>query len=86
MAYLELRSLGKAVDDFRLAVKLDPRSAPAFYDLACAYALLDKRHEAVHSLERAIALDPDLAEQARVDEDFENVRGDEQFARLVMGL
>jgi hypothetical protein len=37
-------------------------------------------------LERAVVLEPSLREDATVDEDFENIRGDEGYARLVMGL
>jgi hypothetical protein len=37
-------------------------------------------------LERAIVLEPSLREDATMDEDFDNIREDEGFARLLMAL
>ena len=60
--------------------------AGAHYNLASVYSLLKREREAVQSLERTVVLQPTLREDATVDEDFENIREDEGFARLLMGL
>ena len=85
-AFDEVSADAQAVEDCRKAVKLDPTDATAHYNLACAFALLKRVRESVQSLERAVALEPGFRDEARSDADFDNVRDDERFARLVMGL
>ena len=60
--------------------------AATHYNLACAYSPLKRAREAVHSLQRAVVRQPSRREDPTVDEDFENIREDEGFARLLMGL
>jgi TolB-like protein/Tfp pilus assembly protein PilF len=63
--------LEKALDQFEQAIAADPTYAPAFSGLAESYLLLGRRGDlpaaevypkAVSNAERALALDPDLAE------------------------
>ena len=86
VAYLELGWPGKAMEDCRKALKLDPADAAAHYNLACSYSLLGRTREAVQSLERAIVLEPNLRDDAISDEDLDSIRDEEGFARLMMGL
>ena len=58
----------------------------AAYNLACAYSPLKRAREAVQSLHRAVVRQPSRRGDPTVDENFENIREDEGFARLLMGL
>jgi hypothetical protein len=55
------------------------------YDLACVEALDGRRGQALASLERAIELRPECREWARADDDFNALRGDQEFDSLLDG-
>ena len=52
----------QAIDQYRLAVQLNPNYANAHYNLGTLQSGLGNREEALASLEQAIRLQPDLAE------------------------
>lgn len=81
---MELGMHREAVEDCLKAVKLDATDATAHYNLACAYSLLERLSPALQSLERAIVLEPRLRLEAKEDKDFDNIRSDARFARLVI--
>jgi tetratricopeptide (TPR) repeat protein len=65
-------ALGKYEDD-----------AGVLYNLACAEALLDEKEEALSHLSEALDANPAFRNMAREDPDFDSLRSDERFARLV---
>ena len=65
------------------ALQLEPELADAYYNRACAYSRLHKREEALRDLKRAIELDEKHRQRAKTDEDFESLRGDAEFRKLV---
>ena len=53
----------KAVDSFLNAIKFSPKPfAPYFFNLGLSYKSLNKKSEAIESLEKAISLDPNFKE------------------------
>lgn len=58
-AYLQEEKFQEAVIEFRNALQIDARSAPAFWGLAQAYEKLERFNEAVEALQRVIRIDPD---------------------------
>jgi tetratricopeptide (TPR) repeat protein len=60
-------------------------SANILYNLACAEALLGESDEALDHLRASLEEHPAYVEYAREDADFESIRSDPRFARIVGG-
>jgi tetratricopeptide (TPR) repeat protein len=60
-----------------------PGNGLALYNLACCESLLGRGDEALEHLKAALEAAPRLAENAKTDEDFAAIRGDERFKELV---
>ena len=74
-----------AVADLERAIELNPEDATAYYNKACAYALMGEVEEACAGLEKAIELDGRYREMAQEDEDFAGIREEAYFQALVGG-
>ncbi len=64
-------------------LRAHPEAASLSYNLACLEALEGRRAEALEALRRAVESRPETAAWARDDEDFESLRDDPGFRRLV---
>jgi tetratricopeptide (TPR) repeat protein len=60
--------------ELEAAVERRPDHPASLYHLACAEALADRPDDAVAHLRHALELRPELAEHARVDDDFVSLR------------
>ncbi len=60
-----------------------PGNGLALYNIACMEALLARPDDALAHLKEAIAAAPGLRENAKTDEDFASLRGDERFEGLL---
>ena len=67
-------------------VRMEPDSPNAWYNLACSLALTGQPDDAFAALEKAIALGYDDAEWMQDDDDFEPLKKDPRFARLLAQL
>jgi tetratricopeptide (TPR) repeat protein len=65
------------------ALERFPESPSVRYELACYEATSGERAAALDRLREAIALEPQLAAEARADEDFAPLRDDPTFSELV---
>ena len=70
----------------REMVRMEPHSPTAWYNLACSLALTEQADAAFAALEKAIALGYDDVEWMQEDEDFEPIRKDPRFTRLLAQL
>ncbi len=70
----------------REMVKMEPDSPNAWYNLACSLSLTGQPDDAFAALERAIALGYDDAEWMQDDDDFEPIKKDPRFTRLLAQL
>jgi tetratricopeptide (TPR) repeat protein len=70
------------VEALQEAIRLNPQSGDAFYNLAAAYAHLGERVSALERLERAVRFNPALASEAQTDDDFQSLRSDPAFQAL----
>ena len=82
-------NLAQAIACYRRALAI-PHLAPweeakHLYNLACAFALLERAAEACRWLEKAIALDKRCREWAQKDDDFDNLEGEICFEEVVAG-
>ncbi|MDP6043616.1 MAG: tetratricopeptide repeat protein [Dehalococcoidales bacterium] len=57
--YLEQRQLGRAIEEFGEAIRLDPKYAVAYGNRAMAYKLQGNKIRAIADFEKFIALTPD---------------------------
>jgi tetratricopeptide (TPR) repeat protein len=77
--------LGAAEAHFKLAQALMEKGdlASAYYHLACDYSLKAKTPDALESLQKAIQLDPTCRGNAAKDADFDPIRNNPEFKRLI---
>jgi len=73
----------KAVKHLSKVVNIYPDDYVAWYNIACAYARLGSKESAIESLARALELEPGLADSARNDKDFKNIRDEDDFKALM---
>ena len=62
-----------------------PEDAGVLYNLACAESRLGRKEEALAHLRRTVELDPQFAELAAGDADFDAIREEPQYASAVAG-
>ena len=67
----------------REMVQMEPDSPNAWYNLACSLSLTGQPDDAFAALEKAIALGYDDAEWMQDDDDFEPIKKDPRFARIL---
>jgi tetratricopeptide (TPR) repeat protein len=83
-AWYYLQKYENAIADWQRAGELNPDLARAFYNQACGYALLNDINQALENLQKAINLNSDkYQEKAIKEEDFANIRSDQQFLFLI---
>ena len=68
--------------DLRLA-ELAPENPTVHYNLACSLALLGRSEPALDALERAVELGYDDPVHLQADDDFETLREDPRFRRIL---
>lgn len=83
---LSLAALKKyelAAEKFKKAVEINPKFDEAYYNLAKVQASLGQKNEAIINLKKAIDLDKMWKQEAKTDPDFDNIRNDPEFKKLV---
>ncbi len=68
------------------AIELQPNDESGYYGKACCYALQGDVELAVENLQQAINLNPSRCRrEAKINHDFDSIRGDERFQALLQG-
>ena len=83
MAYTKLERYDEALTDFNRSLELRPDYPIALYNLACFFSLQEKADDALTYLEKAIIKDKKYQEKAKTDKDFDNIRDDPRFKKLI---
>ena len=73
----------EAINAFSHSISLGYRQATAMYNVACGYALLNDKENALFWLDRSIAVGFDRADLLRVDSDLDPLRSDPRFKEIV---
>ena len=73
----------EAIDAFSRSIGLGYRQATAMYNVACGYALLNDKENALFWLDRSLAVGFDRADLLRDDSDLDPVRSDPRFKEIV---
>lgn len=85
VTYMKLKRYKEALTDFKRIFELRANDPSALYNMACLSSLTHKTDDAISCLEKAIGLEEKYREKARTDTDFDNIRDDPRFRRLVEG-
>jgi tetratricopeptide (TPR) repeat protein len=83
LCLLRLGKSENALKEFEKALSFDPEYAPTHYNLATYYALAKDPDKALTFLRKAITLFPETRNWAAKDADFDNIRNDPRFQKLV---
>ena len=83
ITYAKLERYEEALADYNRALELKPDDTSTLFNLACLFSLWRKNDDALHNLEKAIYLDNKYREMAKTDKDFDNIRDDPRFKKLM---
>ena len=78
--------LKKALEVHKKAAEYDQFAGIATYNIACAYSLMKKPDDAFEALNKAIELGFGDANQVEGDSDFDNIRDDDRYVKLMKKL
>ena len=73
----------KALECVEKSIDTNPTDGMAWYNKGCYYSLLNHIPEAIEALKRSIEIDVKNAKKAVRDKDFENVKADDGYRRIV---
>lgn len=80
---LDMKRYEEAEDYFRRAIGKFPEHPTPYYNLACLYALVGKREQALENLQEAFQRTDALRYEALNDADLASLHDDPEFLRLV---
>ena len=85
LTYIAKTDYEKARSYYQKAVEIDPKYAPAWYNIACSHALEKNVEKAVENLGKAIGLDQSYRDKAKLDSDFDSIKNEKAFKDLING-
>jgi tetratricopeptide (TPR) repeat protein len=83
LANYNLGKYDQAIEDYNAAIKLDPKQAEAYYNLARIYSLKDNHEKALHDLDAAIEINQGYKNMARKENDFDRIRELPLFIKMI---
>jgi tetratricopeptide (TPR) repeat protein len=83
LIYYRQKNYEQALECVEKAIDSNPTDGMSWYNKACYNSLLNHIPEAIEALKRSIEIDVKNAKKAVRDKDFENVRADEGYRRVV---
>ena len=76
------RQHAKAIEAFERAIQLDYRPPTSMYNVACGYAMLNRRDAAFEWLDKSVGAGFEVSNYIDGDHDLDNLRSDARFARF----
>jgi tetratricopeptide (TPR) repeat protein len=83
LIYYRQKNYEKALECVEKAIDSNPTDGMSWYNRACYHSLLNHIPESIEALKRSIEIDVKNAKKAVRDKDFENIRTDEGYRRIV---
>jgi tetratricopeptide (TPR) repeat protein len=83
--YKRTNRLAQAIDSLDRALREHPDEALLHYNLACYWSLAGNGPKALEELTTALDLNPDLHSLIANESDFDQLRGNPEFERLILG-
>jgi tetratricopeptide (TPR) repeat protein len=81
--YKRTNRLAQAIDSLEAALRAHPDEALLHYNLACYWSLAGNGAKALKELATALEIDPDLRGLIPDEPDFQQLRGDPAFERIL---
>jgi len=81
--YEHLKNYDKAICDYTHALEVEPDDPPTLYDLARLFSIQGKAKDAHDFLRRVIDKDKRFCQVAKTNRDFDNIREDPRFKKLI---
>jgi tetratricopeptide (TPR) repeat protein len=78
-----LEKYDEALADYNRSLKLKPDDLGILFNLSCLFSLQGKTDDALKYLEKAISKEKKWKEKAKTDDDFDNIRNDLRFKKLI---
>jgi len=86
LAYAYQHKFDKAIEEHLTAIDLNPWGLPeVYYSLASIYALKSENDKAIQYLEKAIKKGYKGFDFVKIDSDFDSIRNDHRYVRLMQG-
>jgi tetratricopeptide (TPR) repeat protein len=82
LAFFGRKEYDKAIEGLEELRAETPDDPVVHFNLACAYALTDRKSEALDHLRRAVEIDDDFRESAKTDSDLDSIRDDPEFSAI----
>ncbi len=70
----------------RRALAIDPEDSGLLYNVACVFALLGQKEDAIDTISKSVANGMHQWEWLEQDSDLDPLRGDPRFDALIVGL
>lgn len=83
LIYYKQKNYEKALECVEKSIDTNPTDGMVWYNKGCYYSLLNHIPEAIEALKRSIEIDVKNAKKAVRDKDFENVKADDGYRRIV---
>ncbi len=83
--YKRTQRLAQAIDALEKALANHPEEPMLHFNLACYWSLAGDTLKAIRALGHAIELDPSVRDKVAQEEDFDPIRHDADFERMVGG-
>jgi tetratricopeptide (TPR) repeat protein len=81
--YIHMKKRKEALIDLNRVLELKPDDSTTLYNLACLFSLFGKTEDALVYLGKAIDKDKKWREEAKTDEDLDNIHDDPRFKKLI---
>jgi len=81
--YERLKNYDEAISHYNHALEVEPDDPPILYDLARLFSIQGKTTDALDFLKRVIDKDKRFCEVAKTNRDFDNIRDDPRFKKLI---
>ena len=83
LIYYRQKNYEKALECVEKAIESNPTDGMSWYNKACYLSLLNHIPESIEALKRSIEIDVKNAKKAVRDKDFENIKADNGYRRIV---
>ena len=83
LIYYRQKNYEKALECVEKAIESNPTDGMSWYNKACYLSLLNHIPESIEALKRSIEIDVKNAKKAVRDKDFENIKADDGYRRIV---